>query len=173
MGGYNILACCVNVRSRLRCGAATGAAGVGMTSVRFLGDTRSVGACVGGLIIFGTAPGVLILVTRWCKCGVSLRVRFAVGFRACKIGGAFVMCGTSGTVMMGVLSITFCCCIPLSLSLALCSSNAIAGFKIFLMFAWRSLRSLWSFCVALVIAVNLNNLSVSARKCWCGVRFST
>ena len=135
------MACCANVRSRLRFGAAAGAAGAGMPSACFLGDRCSVGAHVGGLIIFGTVPGVLFHVTRWCKCGVSLRVCFAVGFCTSKIGGAFVMCGTSRTVMMGVLSITLCCCIRISLSLTLCSSNALVGFKIFLMFSWRSLMS--------------------------------
>jgi hypothetical protein len=144
-----------------------------MPSACFLGDRCSVGAHVGGLIIFGTVPGVLFHVTRWCKCGVSLRVCFAVGFCTSKIGGAFVMCGTSRTVMMGVLSITLCCCIRISLSLTLCSSSEIVGFKIFLMFAWRSLMSLKPFCVALAIAVDSANLSVIAWKCWCGVRFSS
>ena len=81
-----------------------------MPAACFLGDTRSAGARVGGLVIFGMPPGVLFCVTRWCIRGVSLRVRFAVGFLACKIGGAFVMRGTAGTVMMGVLSITLCFC---------------------------------------------------------------
>ncbi len=144
-----------------------------MTSARFLGDTRSAGARVGGLIIFGTLPGVLFCVTRWCKCGVSLRVHFAVGFCACRIGGAFVMCGTSGTVMIGVLSITLCCCICISLSLTLCSSNAPVGFKILLMFSWRSLMSRQPFCMVLAIAVESVNSSVSARKCWCSIRFSS
>ena len=141
-----------------------------MTSARFLGDTRSAGVRVEGLIILGTAPGVLFCVTCWCKRELSLRVHFAVGFRACKIGGAFVMHGTSGTVMMGVFSITLCCCICISLSLMLCSSKAIVGFKIFLIFAWRSLMSLRHFCMVLAIAVDLAKFSVSARKCWCGIR---
>ena len=134
------------------------------------GDTHSAGVCIEGLIIFGTPPSVLFGVTRWCMRGVSLRVRFAVGFCACKIGGTFVMRGTSGTVMMGVLSITLCCCIHISLSLTLCSSKAIVGFKIFLMFARRSLMSLQPFCLVLAIAVDLASSSVSAWKCWCGVR---
>ncbi len=144
-----------------------------MTAACFLGDTHSAGARVGGLIIFGTPPGVFCHVTRWCMRGVSLRVRFAVGFRACKIDGTFVMRGTSGTVMMGVLSITLCCFICISLSLTLCSSNALVGFKIFLMFSWRSLMSRRPFCVALAIAVESANSSVSTQKCWCGVRFSS
>ncbi len=144
-----------------------------MTAACFLGDTCSAGAGVGGLIIFGTPPGVLFRVTRWCTRGVSLRVRFAVGFLACKIGGAFVMGGTIGTVMMGVLSITLCCCICISLSRTLCSSNALVEFKIFLMFSWRSLMSRRPFCVALAIAVALANSSVSAWKCWCSVRFGS
>ena len=123
------MACCANVRSHLRLGVAVGAAGAGMTLASFLGDTRSAGVRVGGLIIFGRAPGVLFRFTHWCKRGVSLRVRFAVGFHACQIGGAFVLCDTSGMVMMGVLSITLCCCICILLSLTLCSSNAIAGLE--------------------------------------------
>ena len=144
-----------------------------MTFVCFLGDTRSAGARGGGLIIFGTLLSLLFRVTCWCKRGVSLRVRFAAGFRACKIGCAFVMHGTSRTAMMGVLSITLCCCICILFFLTLCSSNALVGFKIFVMFAWRSLMSRRPFCVALAIAVDLANLSVSARKCWCGVRFGS
>jgi hypothetical protein len=141
--------------------------------VHFLGVRCSVWARVGGLIIVGTLPGVLFCVTRWCKHGVSLRVCFAVGFLACRIGGAFVMRGTSWTVMMGVLSITLCCCIRITLSLTLCSFNAFVGFKIFLMFAWRSLMRWRPFCVALVIAVKSVNSSVSARKCWCSIRFGS
>ncbi len=161
------------MRSLLLLVAAAVAAGVCVTAACFQGDTRIAGAGVGGLLIFGTPPGVLFGVTRECTHGVSLRVRFAVGFLDCKIGGAFVMCGTIGTVMMGVLSITLCCCMSISLSLNLCSSNALVGFKIFLIFSWRSLMSWRPFCVALAIAVALANLSVSARKCWCGVRFSS
>ena len=158
------MACCANVRGRRRLGIAAGAAGAGMTSARFLGDTRSTGVRIGGLIIFGTAPGVLFRVTRWCKRGVFLRVHFAVGFHARKIGGAFVMHGTSRTVMMGVLSITLCCCICILLYLTLCSSKAIVGFKIFLLFVWMCLISPRPFCVALKIAVDLANLSVSTQK---------
>jgi hypothetical protein len=136
------------------------------------GHTQHGGACKGpDYLWYGTL--VLFRVTRWYKCGVSLRVRFAVGFRACKIGGAFVMRGTSGAVMMGLLSIILRSCICISLALTLFSSKALVGFKIFLIFAWMSLMSHRPFCVALAIAVDLANLSVSTRKCWCwcGVRF--
>ena len=40
------MAYCANVRNRLWFGAAAGAAEVGMTSARFLGDTRSVCVCL-------------------------------------------------------------------------------------------------------------------------------
>ena len=67
-----------------------------MTAACFRGDTCSAGAHVGGLLIFGMPPGVLLRVTRWCTRSVSLRVRFAVRFLDCKIGGLFVMGGTIG-----------------------------------------------------------------------------
>ena len=68
------MACCVNVRSCQQLGIVAVAAGAGMTAACFLGDTHSAGVHVGGLIIFGAAPGLLFCVTHWCKRGVSLRV---------------------------------------------------------------------------------------------------
>ncbi len=125
-------------------------------------DCRGAG---GGSAYLWYAARCVVCVTRECMRGVSLRVHFAVGFLDCKIDGAFVMRGTVGTVMMGALSITFCCCMRVSLSLTPCSSNASAGIKIFLIFSWRSLMSRRPFCVALAIAVASANSSVSERKC--------
>ena len=79
------------------------------------------------LAIAGTAPGVLLRVClRWVR-GVFLRWRFAVGFRDCMIGGASVILGI---VVIGVLSITLCCC-SCSASLTLCSLLFVTtGFNI-------------------------------------------
>ncbi len=84
------IACCAKVRSLLLLGTAALAAGSCVTAACVRGDTRILGARVGCRLIFGTPPGVLFRVTRECTRGVSLRVRFAVGFRDCKIGGAFL-----------------------------------------------------------------------------------
>jgi hypothetical protein len=63
--------------------------------------------------IAGTAPGVLFLVCRQCKCGVFFNTCLSVGFRAIIIGGAFKM---QGIVRMGASSNSNCCS-----SLTLCS----------------------------------------------------
>ncbi len=136
-----VIACCAKVRSLLLLGTFALSAGARVTAAFVRGDTRIAGAWVGSRLILGTPPGVLFRVTRECTRGVSLRFHFAVGFRDCKIGGAFVIRGTVGTMMMGMLSITLCCCIRVSLSLTLCPSNASVGFKIFFIFSWRSFMS--------------------------------
>ncbi len=78
------MACCVNKHIRLRLGMATVIVEAAMMVVFVRGDTRRVGAGVpvSFLFIAGTAPGVLFLVTRWCRHGVTLRACLAVGFRA-------------------------------------------------------------------------------------------
>ncbi len=70
------------------------------------GQMRVVGAMPGTCLIAGTAPRVLFRITHQCRWGVSFSAHFAMGFRDCIIGGAFVM---HGMVRMGVLSITLCC----------------------------------------------------------------
>ncbi len=114
-------ACCVYKHSRQRLDIATAVVGAAMTVVFVRGDTcharEGVPVCV--LFIAGTASGVLFLVTRWCRRRVSLRACLAVGFRDCKIGGTSVMHVTTGTVRIGVLLITLCCCSCNSPSLTL------------------------------------------------------
>jgi hypothetical protein len=56
-------ACSANVRSSQWLGNVAGAVGAVMTVACFLGDRRRVGVLRGGLIVFGTAPGVLFCVT--------------------------------------------------------------------------------------------------------------
>ena len=65
--------------------------------------------------IISTPPGVFARVWQWCMRGVFLKALFAVGLRACMMGGAFVI---QVMVRIGVLSITLC-----SSSLALCCSS--------------------------------------------------
>jgi hypothetical protein len=114
-------ACCVNKRSCRRLGIAMVVVGSAMTVVFVRGDTRCAGEGVPVCVLFiaGRAPGVLFLVTRWCRHGVSLRARLAVGFWDCKIGGASVMRVTTRTVRIGILLITLCCCSCNSPSLTL------------------------------------------------------
>ncbi len=115
------MACCVNKRICLLLGMATVIVGAAMTVAFVRGTTCRVGAGVPVSVLFiaGTAPGVLFLVTHWCRRGVTLRAPLAVGFQACKIGGASVMHVITGTVAIGVLSITLCCCSRNSPSLTL------------------------------------------------------
>ena len=85
------------------------------------------------LVMGGTAPGVLFLVTRRCSRFVPFRVRLDVGFLDFIIGCASVI---RGIVMMGVSSITLCC---LSRStcccsiITLCSSPSFGRLSILLM----------------------------------------
>ena len=114
-------ACCVNKCSCQRLGIAMVVVGAAMTVVFVRGDIHHAGKGVPvcNLFIAGTAPGVLFLVTHWCRHGVSLRARLAVGFWDCKIGSTSVMCVTTRTVRIGVLLITLCCCSCNSPSLTL------------------------------------------------------
>jgi hypothetical protein len=121
------------------------------------------------LLIIGTPPGLLFLVTCQCIRGVFLSAHFDVGLRACMIGGAFVM---RGMVSMGVSSITLCCS-SLTLCSAICVALALGGVRIVLILDWSSLMSLYPLGVAPAMAVFSANLSVSARKCWCAVKLGT
>ncbi len=117
------------------------------------------------LLIKGMPPGVLFRVDRRWIRGVIFRTLFAVGLRTCIIGGASVILGT---LRMDVSSITHC-----TSTLTLCSACGecaeAGGWRISSIFDWRSLMSLWLLLVALAIAVDLANLSLSAQKCWCRV----
>ncbi len=121
------------------------------------------------LLIIGTPPGVLFLVTRLCICGVFLSAHVDVGLQACMDGGASVMCGM---VSMGVSSITLCCS-SLTLSSVICVTLELGGVRIVLILDWSSLMTLCPFVVAPALAIFSANLSVSARKCWCAVKFGT
>ncbi len=121
------------------------------------------------LLIIGTPPGVLFLVTRLCICGVFLSARFDVGLQACMIGGASVM---HGMVSMGVSSIPFCCS-SLTLCSAICVALGLGGVRIVLILDWSSLMSICPFVVAPALAVFSAYSSVSARKCWGAVKFGT
>ena len=92
------------------------------------------------------------------------------------IGGASVM---RGMVMMGVLSITLC-----SSSLTLCSSSLTlcyvrgvaveaGGARMDLIFVCSFFMSSLPLCVVPALVVTSANSSVSALKCWCGVRLGT
>ncbi len=120
-------------------------------------------------LIIGTSPGMLFLVTHLCVCGVFLRARFDVGLQACMIGGASVM---RGMMSMGDSSFTLC-----SSSLTLCSTLSVAvelgGVRIALILDWSSLMNLRPVGVAPAMAVASANLSMSACKCWCAVKFDT
>ncbi len=115
------MACCVNKRICLRLGMATVVVGAAMMVAFIHGDTRCVAAGVPASVLFiaGMAPGVLFLITSWCRRGVTLRAHLAVGFHACKIGNASMMRVITGTVRIGILSITLCCCSRNSPSLTL------------------------------------------------------
>jgi hypothetical protein len=133
------------------------------------GQMRVVGAMPGTCLIAGTTPGVLFRVTCQCRWGVIFSARFAVGFRDCIIGGAFVM---RDMVRMGVLSITLCCCI-----LTLCSCSVIScpvsragGSTICLILFWRILMRRRPLGILFAVAVSLASSSVRAQKCWSGVK---
>ena len=115
------MACCVNKRICLRLGMATVIVGATMMVAFVRGDTHRVGAgvLISVLFIARTAPGVLFLVTRWCRCGMTLRLRLAVGFWACKIGGASIICVITRTVTSGIslITLSYCSCNSPSLTL--------------------------------------------------------
>ena len=92
------------------------------------------------------------------------------------IGGALVM---QGMVMMGVLSTTLCSssltfC---SSSLTLCSVRSVdveaGGVRMHLILVCRTLMSALPLDVVPAMVVTSANSSVSACKCWCGVRLGT
>lgn len=150
-----LMACCVTILDLARLGS--GVYVVGAFCVRW-GRNCTNSASSSTRLIGGTCPGALFLVTRRCDLDVCLRTRLDVRFRACRIGSAFVI---RGIVMMGVLSITLCCCsssegsgvVTLCLSTAtLCSSTF--GERIFLMFAWSNLISLRPLGVLAALAVS-------------------
>jgi hypothetical protein len=68
---------CVNKCSCQRLGIAPVVVGAAMMVVFIHGDTRHAGEGVPLCVLFiaGTVPGVLFLVTHWCRRGVSLRAR--------------------------------------------------------------------------------------------------
>ncbi len=119
-----------------------------------------------------TPPGVLFLVLRQCRWGVFFNARFAVGFCNFIIGGAFVM---RGMVRMGVSSITLYCCILTlcSCSLASCSIMTAIGSTLCLILLWRSLMRPLPMGVLFAVSVSLASSSVSAQKCWSGVKFGS
>jgi hypothetical protein len=101
---------------------------------------------------------------------VFLSWRFAVGFRACMMGGASVI---RLIVIIGASSITLCFR-SLSANLTLCSSLlAAVGFNILVMLVWRFLMHARPFGVAAAIAVSVASSSVNARRCWMLVRFGS
>ncbi len=92
------------------------------------------------------------------------------------IGGALVM---QGMVIMGVSCTTLC-----SSSLTLCSSSLTlcsvcgvdveaGGVRMHLILVCRTLMSALPLDVVPETVVTLTNSSVSARKCWFGVRLGT
>ncbi len=110
--------------------------------------------------------GIVLSHLQWSR-GVNFRTLFAVGFRACIIGGASVI---RRMVRMGDSSITLC-----SSSFTLCSTCGVlvnaGGWRISLIFDWSSLISRHPFLVALAIAVDSANSSVIAQKCCYRVMF--
>ena len=122
------------------------------------------------LDINGTAPGVLFLVWCWWVCGVFLRWRFAVGFRAWMMGGASVIIGI---VIIGDSSITLCCC-SCSSFLTLCSLACVTdGFSILVMFDWRYLMHARPCGVLAAILVLFASSSVNAHRCCIFVRLGS
>jgi hypothetical protein len=77
------------------------------------------GRCVGGLhVISGMLPGMLFLVQCKCICLVNLRVCLAVESGTIIIGGASVICRSSGASAW-VTGVTLCS--------TLCSGSATMG----------------------------------------------
>ncbi len=96
--------------------------------------------------------------------------RFAVGFRACMMGGASVILLI---VMIGTSSITLYCR-SCSISLTLCSSSlAAAGSNILIILAWRFLMHARPCGVMAAILVSSASSLVKARRCCILVRFGS
>ncbi len=172
-----LIACCATICCRALLGIGCTIVGGIVCCAIVCGDLCRCGimsspllsGIVLSLLIIGTPPGVLFLVTCLCICGVFLSACFDVGLQACMIGGAFVM---RGMVSMGVLTITLCCS-SLTLWSAICVELASGGVRIVLILDWSSLMSLRPLGVVPAMAVFSANSSVSARKCWCAVKFGT
>ncbi len=99
-----------------------GEAIVGQIRIDLRSPCASLVVSMACLVISGSPPGVLFLVTRQCIRGLSFSLRFAVGLRDCIIAGASVM---RGMVSIGVLSNTLCwfsLTTLCSFALTLCSS---------------------------------------------------
>jgi hypothetical protein len=166
------IACRVTIRLRAPLGMATYFCGVGVTTGALF---RSYGGKPCGLssptlVMGGTAPGVLFLVTRRCSRFVPFRVRLDVGFLDFIIGCASVI---RGIVMMGVSSITLCC---LSRStcccsiITLCSSPSFGRLSILLMLVRSALISSLPCVVLATFAVSSSISLANARRCCIGVK---
>ncbi len=113
--------------------------------------------------------GVLFRVTRWCRRFVTFKKRLAVGLFDVPTGDKVVV---RGIVMIGTSAITLCSSsrfadmLPLVI---LCSLQVGAGCNKLLIFWTGYLSNLFPFGVLLALAVFSANLSVGARRCWCGV----
>ena len=132
--------------------------------------------CGMGLIraILGTPPGVFALVWRRCMRGVFFKALFAVGLRACMMGGALVI---RGMVRIGVSSITLCCS-SLTLccsSVTLCSARGVAvdagGLRMVVRLDFNNFNNRRPLVVEAATAVVSRSSSVRAHKCWCGDMF--
>ncbi len=114
-------------------------------------------------------PGVLLLVTWWCVCGVVLRKRLFVGLCDSIIPGAFVICG----MVMGASSITLCsasliCWWILFTTLWLFCVNR--GASIAMMPSWSMHKSCFPLVFLFALAAPLVSSLVRACKCWWGDR---
>ena len=150
------------------CGFIIDAASIG--SVELCECTILLIACSSSLDITGTDPGVLFRVWRRCVRGVILSRLLAVGFLDLIMGGAFVI---RSIVVIGVSSITLCCC-SRSSSLTLCSSLFVAGgISILVICDWRFLIHVRPCGVSAASLVSSASSSVSARRCWIFVKFGS
>jgi hypothetical protein len=135
-----LIACCVTIRCRALLGIVCTVVGGIVGCVIVCGDLHccgiisspSLSGIVLLLLIIGTPPSVLFLVTRLCIHGVFLSAHFDVGLQACMIGGASVM---SGMVSMDVSSNTLCCS-SLTLCSTICVALASGGMRIVLILDW-------------------------------------
>ena len=112
------IACRVTIRLRAPCGMGVYVCGAGDPVGSLLGlyGGNPCGLLSTTLVMGGTAPGVLFLVTRRCRRFVPFSARLDVGFLDFIIGGASV---TRGIVIMGVSSITLCPLLPVAFDLLL------------------------------------------------------
>ena len=115
--------------------------------------------------IIGTPPSVFALVWRQCMCGVFFKALFAVGLRACMMGGAFEI---RGMVRIGVSSITL-----FSSSLTLCCSlvTLCSDFGVAVNAGGNNFNRRLPLLVEAATAVVSRSSSLRARRCWCGDMF--